>query len=61
MIVTWEVEDGYIGKSRPQKTTVDDDELAECETEAQREELISSYIQNDFQQNISWCEVSRDD
>jgi len=60
MKVTWEIEDGYVGKSRPQETEIDDDELAECENEEDREELIASYIQEDFLQNISWCEVSRD-
>ncbi|MCK5343287.1 MAG: hypothetical protein KAR20_07775 [Candidatus Heimdallarchaeota archaeon] len=60
MKVTWEVEDGYCGGSRPHTTEVDDDELAECETEEERENLIIDYIQEDFEQNISWCETGRD-
>jgi len=54
VIVTWEVDDGYVGKSRPQHTEVPDDELAECETDEEREDLINDYIQSDFEQRISW-------
>ena len=54
MIVTWEVDDGYVGKSRPQHTEVPDNELAECETDEEREDLINDYIQSDFEQRISW-------
>lgn len=60
MRVTWEVEDGYCGKSRPQHTDIDDDELAECETDEDREQLIADYVQEDFEQNITWCETRRD-
>ncbi len=54
MIVRWEVADGYAGGSRPHTTTIDDDELEECETEEERQDLINDYIQNDFDQKISW-------
>ena len=57
MQVQWQVEDGYVGKSRPQTTNVDDDELLECATEEEREALINEYIQNDFEQSISWSRV----
>jgi len=59
MIVTWTVEDGYVGKSRPQTTNIDDDDLAECETDEEREELISDCIQSDYEMNICWSETSR--
>jgi hypothetical protein len=55
MKVTWEVEDGYCGKHRPQYIEVPDDELEECETEEDREDLINSYVQDAFDQTISWC------
>ena len=55
MEVIYEIEDGYIGKSRPQTVKIDDDELAECETLEEKKELIESYVQEDFDQNISWC------
>ena len=54
MKVKWQVDDGYVSGSRPQTTKIDDDELAECETEEERKELINDYIQNDFEQRISW-------
>ena len=54
MIVTWQVSDGYARGSRPHTTTIPDEELEECETEEKREELISEYIQDDFEQKISW-------
>ena len=60
MKITWEVSDGYIGKSRPQYTEVPNDELAKCETEEEREELIEEYIQNDFQESIGWEITSRE-
>ena len=54
MKVRWEVEDGYISGSRPHTTEVDDDELSECDTEEERQEVINDTIQNDFEQKISW-------
>lgn len=59
MIVTWEVEDGYVTGARPQHTEIPDDELAECETEEERDKLIAECIQNDFEQNISWYITDR--
>jgi len=56
--VTWEVSDGYMGKSRPQYTDIDDCDLADCETEEEREMLIDDYIQSDFDQKISFYVVS---
>ena len=61
MIITWEVEDGYVGKSRPQKTTIDNDELAECDTDEEKNEYIEQCIQEDFMMNISWSETSREE
>lgn len=60
MIVRWEVDDGYCGKSRPHKTEIDDDDLEMCETEEEREQLISDIIQQDFEQIISWYETGRE-
>ena len=54
MIVTWEVEDGYCGGSRPHKTKIDNEELEDCETEEERNQVIDEIIQNDFEQRISW-------
>ncbi len=60
MIVTWEIDDGYAGPHRPQQTTIDDEELAECETKQDREDLIAMYIQEDFLQLVSWYETTRE-
>jgi len=54
MKVTWEVQDGYVGASRPQYTVIPDDELAECEEDWEREDLIAEYVREDFLQRISW-------
>lgn len=60
MKVTWKVEDGYIGPSAPHEVEIDDDELAECETDEERETLIEECIQEDFNSKISWSETSRE-
>ena len=54
MRVRWEVDDGYAGKSRPHYVEVDDEELAECVTEEEREALIEDYVQNDFESTVSY-------
>jgi hypothetical protein len=42
MKVTWYVDDGYAnGKGAPHYTIIDDDELAEYESEEDKEEFIS--------------------
>lgn len=60
MKITWEVSDGYCGGSRPHTVDIDDIDLEDCENEAEREELIEEYIQNAFEQTISWSIISRD-
>jgi len=60
MRVTWEVEDGYVGKSRPQYTEVPDDELFECETEEEFQQLIDEHVQHDFEQDISWTIIKKE-
>jgi len=60
MRVTWEVEDGYVGKSRPHFFEIDDEELAECETEEERQQLIEDYVQTEFDNIISWYIVRTD-
>jgi len=54
MRITWEVEDGYAGKSRPQYTEVPDVEIEACESEDEENELINEYIQRDFEMKISY-------
>lgn len=54
MRITWEVEDGYVDKARPQYTEVSDEELAECKTDAERAALIEDCVREDFEQRISF-------
>ena len=60
MKVRWEIEDGYLGKSRPQYTSIDDAEL-EGLSEDERQELISEYVQVDFEQRITWAILGYED
>jgi len=54
MRVTWEVEDGYVGKSRPQYTEINDSEILECETREERLQFIADAVQEDFDNGIMW-------
>ena len=59
MMVTWQVEDGYGGKARPQETEIDDDELAELDSDEDRDDYINQCIQEDFDENISWYRTDK--
>lgn len=61
MKVTWEVDDGYVGGSRPQTVEVDDNELADCENEEQRRQLIEDYVQEDFENKVTWYITHEED
>lgn len=60
IIVKWEVEDGYAGKSRPQKTIIDIEKELMSEEEwndltlEQKIENIESIVQEDFEQRITF-------
>lgn len=55
MEIRWEVEDGYVGKSRPQRLELDDDELRECESEDELMALLEDAVKGDFDNKISWA------
>jgi len=60
MKVIWEVEDGYVGKSRPQETEIPDEYFAKDGWEAneeQRQEIIDGMVREDFDRIISWAIV----
>ena len=61
MIITWEVEDGYIGKGRPQKTKIPNEELEQFETEEEKQRYIEDCVQEDFEREISWSIIDQDD
>jgi len=54
MIVRWEVADGYVGAGRTQETEIDDDSIAECESQEEFNRLIEECVQEDFEQRVSW-------
>lgn len=60
MEITWQVEDGYVGKSRPQYTEIPDEDL-EGMTEEEKEDYIYQWIQQDFDDKISWVITRRSD
>ena len=56
MKIIWEVEDGYIGKSRPQYMMVSDLDLKDfCSTKEDAREYIFGCVQDDFDDKISWA------
>ena len=55
MNITWEVEDGYVGKSRPQYTEISDDEIAMCDTVEEAMDLIDELVHDDFESSITWA------
>lgn len=63
MKVIWEVEDGYVGKSRPQETEIPDEDFEPYEEDGEiddkiKQQIIENYVQDDFDANISWAIVS---
>lgn len=54
MRISWEVEDGYVGKSRPQSFEIDDAEIQECKTVDYALQMIEEYTQQDFENKVSW-------
>ena len=51
--VTWEVEDGYCGASRPQTLTIEDYEV-EGMDDSEKERYIEDAVHQAFQQEITW-------
>jgi hypothetical protein len=56
MKVRWQVNDGYAGGARYQYTDIPDGELNDL-SKQEREDLIAEYIQDDFEQKITWSRV----
>ena len=54
MRISWTVDDGYAGGTRPQSLNIDDDELRECESIEEAQKLIDDYVQDEFEMNIHW-------
>lgn len=54
MKIRWEVDDGYVGKSRPHYALIDDGELAKCQTKEERRRLIDENVEDDFNRRVSF-------
>jgi hypothetical protein len=58
--ITWTIEDGYVGKLRPQTFIFNsedymDDEDWEALTEQERLDAMHEAAQDDFDQKVSWA------
>lgn len=59
IIVRWEVEDGYAGNSRPQKTSINTDDYMDQEewdalSSDQKKEIIEEAVQGGFETVITY-------
>lgn len=54
MKVRWEVDDGYVGKDRPQYTEIDDEELKDYPEGEERDNFIEENVRDDFEQRITF-------
>jgi len=54
IVITWKVDDGYINPG-PQESSIDESEIFEDDmSEAEKSTAIDEFIQEEFQQTISW-------
>jgi hypothetical protein len=56
---TYEVEDDYVGKSRPHHFDIDEYDIEDDMTDDDIEQLYEDFAQADFEQNVSFrlCDV----
>lgn len=59
--VKYEIEDGYMGGSRPQSFRVDEDDIQPDMTELQIENLLDELAQEDMLQKVSAAIDNRDE
>lgn len=52
--VSYQVEDSYVGGSRPQHFYIDADELMDLEGDDQIEQLLEELTEENFRENIFW-------
>lgn len=60
MKITWQVSDGYVGGNAPHTVDIDDDDLADCETDEEREDMIAEIVEEDFRQKVTWSITHRE-
>ena len=54
MKIKWEVSNGYAGKSRPQVTKIDDNDILDCDTVDEAVEYVDQCIQEEFVNKITF-------
>lgn len=54
MKIIWEVEDGYVGPSRPQRTEIYLSDFEDDMTDTDIENMIYDAVKEDFEQKISY-------
>lgn len=52
--ITWYVEDGYVGRDRPQHLRVDLSDFEFCDTEKEVEQILEELLEEAFNQRASW-------
>lgn len=52
LVVEWEIEDGYVGASRPQKTKIPVEDFEEDMTRDEVQNVLQEYVQEDFEQRV---------
>ena len=57
MKVQWIIDDGYINNAI-HSLEIDDEELNECETEEEKEDLINKAIEDEFLNIVSWERIN---
>lgn len=60
MKIIWEVDDGYVGGSRPHSTEIDENEIRDYETIDEAIEFIEEMIREDYDINITWYMKNRE-
>jgi len=54
IVITWKVDDGYVNPG-PQESTINEEDIFEDDmSEADKSRAIDEFIQEEFQQKISW-------
>lgn len=61
--ITWGIDDGYVGPDAPQYVIVPDDEIADCDSLEDVEDLIDTYVREAFETTIHtyWDRSQMDD
>ena len=52
MKVTYQVDDGYVGKSRPQYARINDQDIIDAGSREDAEQVIHDFIMDHFQNNV---------